>query len=137
MSSACREIMEGMWRPARFGWIYPLAVMYSQSLTIPNSVTLYHFYGDALLKNSNALAIVDPSSARDVAIILMLIHQMVVGPLLRPLSRPAAVCMLTQWTQLKLDSGENALLHGQFCSVVIMCLGCVAIIFSCSSTRWW
>ena len=68
-----------MWRPGRFSWIYPLAVLYSQSLTIPNSVTLYYYYGDALLKNSNALAIVDPSPARDVAIILMPIHQMVVS----------------------------------------------------------
>ena len=68
-----------MWRPGRFSWIYPLAVLYSQSLTIPSSVTLYQYYGNALLKNSNALAIVDPSPARDVAIILMLIHQMVVS----------------------------------------------------------
>lgn len=71
------EIMEGMWRPARFGWIYPLAVTYTQTLTIPNAVTLYHFYGTRLLRQSNALATVDPSPARTVAIVLMILHQAV------------------------------------------------------------
>ena len=37
--------MEGMWKPSRFAWIYPLAVTYTQSLTIPSAVTLYHYYG--------------------------------------------------------------------------------------------
>ena len=124
----CSEIMEGMWRPNRFSWIYPCAVLYTQMLTIPNAVTMHHIYGmslcssrmcgarhngvycspvvaatqqpvpvskirvtlqssihvnefmnhagtNTLLHQSNALAIVDKSTARDVSIILMIIHQ--------------------------------------------------------------
>ena len=33
--------MEGMWRPERYSWIYPFAVFYANTLTLPNSVALY------------------------------------------------------------------------------------------------
>ncbi|KAK9807255.1 hypothetical protein WJX73_003504 [Symbiochloris irregularis] len=71
------EVMEGMWRPSTFSWIYPLAVTYTQTLTMPNAITLHQIYGSQLLKNSNSLAVVPASAARDVSIILMIMHQAV------------------------------------------------------------
>ena len=69
------EVMAAMWKPKKFGWIYPLSVLYVFTLTIPNSTSLYWAYGTGLLKNNNALAILDPGPARTAAIILMVIHQ--------------------------------------------------------------
>ncbi len=64
-----------MWKPKKFGWIYPLSVLYVFTLTIPNSTAMYWAYGNQLLKNNNALATLDAGPARTAAIIFMVIHQ--------------------------------------------------------------
>merc|ERR1712130_281884 len=71
------EVMHAMWKPKKFGWIYPLSVLYVFALTIPNSTAMYWAYGNQLLKNNNALAILDAGPARTAAIIFMVIHQCV------------------------------------------------------------
>ena len=67
--------MHAMWRPRKFGWVYIAATLYTFTLTMPNSISVYWAYGDQMLTHSNALGILPPSVYRDIAIILMIIHQ--------------------------------------------------------------
>lgn len=64
-----------MHRPVKFKYVYLFATLYIFTLTIPSSMAIYWSFGDALLENSNALSLLPKSPARDVAVILMIIHQ--------------------------------------------------------------
>lgn len=64
-----------MWKPQKFKYIYFLATLYVFTLTIPSATTVYWAFGDQLLTHSNAFALLPHSGWRDVAVILMLIHQ--------------------------------------------------------------
>ena len=72
--------MEGLWRPSRFGWIYPLAVVYTQTLTMPNAITLHQVYGESLHKmlwsQDDTAACVDAGACLTVpTVYLHYIHQ--------------------------------------------------------------
>lgn len=67
--------MHAMHRPVKFKYVYLFATLYIFTLTIPSSMAVYWAFGDALLENANALQLLPKSPARDVAVILMLIHQ--------------------------------------------------------------
>lgn len=67
--------MHAMWRPRKFGWVYIAACLYTFTLTMPNSISVYWAHGDQMLTKSNALGVLPPSTYRDIAIILMIIHQ--------------------------------------------------------------
>ena len=67
--------MHAMYRPVKFKYVYLFATLYIFTLTIPSSMAIYWSFGDALLQNSNALSLLPKSPARDVAVLLMLIHQ--------------------------------------------------------------
>lgn len=67
--------MQAMYRPVKFKYVYLFATLYIFTLTIPSSMAMYWSFGDALLENSNALALLPKSPARDVAAFLMLLHQ--------------------------------------------------------------
>lgn len=70
-----REIMHAMWKPQKFKSIYLLATLYVFTLTIPSAAAVYWAFGDQLLTHSNAFSLLPRSRWRDVAVILMLIHQ--------------------------------------------------------------
>lgn len=70
-----REIMHAMWKPQKFKAIYLLATLYVLTLTIPSATAVYWAFGDMLLNHSNAFALLPKSPFRDMAVILMLIHQ--------------------------------------------------------------
>ncbi|KAH9603445.1 hypothetical protein KSS87_015746 [Heliosperma pusillum] len=73
---ACaREIMHAMWKPQKFKLIYLLATLYVLTLTLPSASAVYWAFGDMLLDHSNALSLLPRTAFRDVAVILMLIHQ--------------------------------------------------------------
>lgn len=67
--------MHAMYRPVKFKYVYLFATLYIFTLTIPSSMAVYWAFGDSLLVNANALALLPKSAARDVAVLLMLIHQ--------------------------------------------------------------
>lgn len=71
----CREIMHAMWKPQKFKYIYLYATLYVFTLTIPSAAAMYWAYGDQLLNNANAFALLPKNGFRDAAVILMLIHQ--------------------------------------------------------------
>ncbi len=71
----CREIMHAMWKPVKFKYVYVFATLYVFTLTIPSAIAVYWAFGDLLLKNTNALSLLPRSGARDLAVVLMLIHQ--------------------------------------------------------------
>lgn len=70
-----REIMHSMWKPAKFKFVYLFATLYVLTLTLPSGITLYWAFGDTLLTHSNSISLLPKTVARDIAIILMLIHQ--------------------------------------------------------------
>ncbi|KAK7390644.1 hypothetical protein VNO78_25989 [Psophocarpus tetragonolobus] len=71
------EIMHAMWKPRKFKYIYFLATLYVFTLTIPSAVAVYWAFGDQLLDHSNAFSLLPRTAFRDVAVILMLIHQFI------------------------------------------------------------
>ncbi len=86
-SVLCREIMHAMWKPVKFKYVYIFATLYVFTLTIPSAIAVYWAFGDLLLEHSNALSLLPRSGARDLAVVLMLIHQVLtVSPLNRNLS---------------------------------------------------
>lgn len=70
-----REIMHAMWKPQKFKAIYLFATLYVLTLTLPSATAVYWAFGDMLLNHSNAFALLPKSPFRDMAVILMLIHQ--------------------------------------------------------------
>jgi len=71
----CREIMHAMWKPQKFKAIYLLATLYVLTLTLPSASAVYWAFGDMLLDHSNAFSLLPRSPFRDMAVVLMLIHQ--------------------------------------------------------------
>lgn len=71
----CREIMHAMWKPQKFKAIYLFATLYVLTLTLPSAAAVYWAFGDMLLNHSNAFSLIPRSPFRDMAVILMLIHQ--------------------------------------------------------------
>lgn len=71
------EIMHAMWKPQKFKKVYFLATLYIFTLTLPSAIAVYWAYGDILLDHSNALSVLPKTPFRDVAVILMLIHQFI------------------------------------------------------------
>lgn len=67
--------MHAMDKPAKFKKVFLLATLYVFTLTIPSAIAVYWAFGDALLTNFNSLALLPRDIARDVAVTLMLIHQ--------------------------------------------------------------
>nr|PNR47751.1 hypothetical protein PHYPA_012224 [Physcomitrium patens] len=80
------EIMHAMYKPSKFKYVFLLATLYVFTLTIPSAVAVYWAFGDTLLTHANALSLLPRSAARDVAVVLMLIHQFItVGFAVTPL----------------------------------------------------
>lgn len=71
------EIMHAMWKPRKFKIIYLYATIYVWTLTIPSAIAVYWAFGDQLLDHANAFALLPKSRARDLAVVLMLIHQFI------------------------------------------------------------
>lgn len=71
------EIMHAMWKPKKFKAIYLLATLYVFTLTLPSAISVYWAFGDTLLDHANALSLLPKSGFRDLAVVLMLIHQFI------------------------------------------------------------
>ncbi|MQL96324.1 hypothetical protein Taro_028997 [Colocasia esculenta] len=71
------EIMHAMWKPQKFKLIYLMATLYVLTLTLPSAICMYWAFGDMLLTHSNAFSLLPRSGFRDMAVILMLIHQFI------------------------------------------------------------
>ncbi|KAL4013132.1 hypothetical protein IC575_025286 [Cucumis melo] len=71
------EIMDAMWKPEKFKGIYLMATVYVLTLTLPSAAAVYWAFGDLLLNHSNAFALLPKSTFRDLAVVLMLIHQFI------------------------------------------------------------
>ncbi|MCO5575723.1 hypothetical protein L7F22_029526 [Adiantum nelumboides] len=71
------EIMHAMWKPSKFKVIYLYATLYVWTLTLPSAIAVYWAFGDQLLDHSNAFSLMPRSPARDLAVVLMLIHQFI------------------------------------------------------------
>ncbi|KAK8625171.1 hypothetical protein V6N13_090047 [Hibiscus sabdariffa] len=69
------EIMHAMWKPQKFKAIYLIATLYVLTLTLPSAAAVYWAFGDMLLNHSNAFSLLPRTPFRDMAVILMLIHQ--------------------------------------------------------------
>jgi len=75
ITCGCREIMHAMWKPQKFKLIYLIATVYVLTLTLPSASAVYWAFGDKLLDHANALSLLPRTGFRDVAVVLMLIHQ--------------------------------------------------------------
>ncbi|XP_012467533.1 auxin transporter-like protein 5 [Gossypium raimondii] len=71
------EIMHAMWKPQKFKAIYLIATLYVLTLTLPVAAAVYWAFGDMLLDHSNAFSLLPRTPFRDMAVILMLIHQFI------------------------------------------------------------
>ncbi|KAH7434606.1 hypothetical protein KP509_06G025700 [Ceratopteris richardii] len=71
------EIMHAMWKPKQFKSVYLISTFYVFTLTLPSAIAMYWAFGDQLLTHSNAFALLPSSGARDLAVVLMLIHQFI------------------------------------------------------------
>ncbi|XP_022952827.1 auxin transporter-like protein 1 isoform X1 [Cucurbita moschata] len=71
------EIMDAMWKPRKFKFIYFIATLYVFTLTIPSATAVYWAFGDQLLTHSNAFSLLPTNGWRTTAIVLMLIHQFI------------------------------------------------------------
>ncbi|KAK3421065.1 hypothetical protein EUGRSUZ_G01769 [Eucalyptus grandis] len=71
------EIMHAMWKPQKFKAIYLWATLYVMTLTLPSAAAVYWAFGDMLLNHANAFSLLPRSPFRDMAVILMLIHQFI------------------------------------------------------------
>ncbi|KAK4276765.1 hypothetical protein QN277_014876 [Acacia crassicarpa] len=71
------EIMHAMWKPQKFKLIYLMATLYVLTLTLPSAAAVYWAFGDMLLTHSNAFSLLPRTGFRDIAVILMLIHQFI------------------------------------------------------------
>ncbi|XP_039015161.1 auxin transporter-like protein 2 [Hibiscus syriacus] len=71
------EIMHAMWKPQKFKAIYLIATLYVLTLTLPSAAAVYWAFGDMLLNHSNAFSLLPRTPFRDMAVILMLIHQFI------------------------------------------------------------
>ncbi|CAM8924614.1 unnamed protein product [Rhodiola kirilowii] len=71
------EIMDAMWNPRKFKYIYLFATLYVFTLTLPSAIAVYWAFGDQLLDHSNAFSLLPRTGWRDAAVILMLIHQFI------------------------------------------------------------
>lgn len=69
--------MHAMWKPEKFKGIYFMATVYVLTLTLPSAAAVYWAFGDLLLNHSNAFALLPKSPFRDLAVVLMLIHQVI------------------------------------------------------------
>lgn len=69
--------MHAMWKPEKFKSIYLVATVYVVTLTLPSAAAVYWAFGDLLLNHSNAFALLPQSPFRDMAVVLMLIHQVI------------------------------------------------------------
>lgn len=74
--------MHAMWKPQKFKAIYLVATVYVLTLTLPSAAAVYWAFGDMLLNHSNAFSLLPKSPLRDMAVILMLIHQAQSSPYL-------------------------------------------------------
>lgn len=63
--------------PKKFKAIYLLATLYVFTLTLPSAISVYWAYGDTLLEHANALSLLPKTGFRDLAVVLMLIHQFI------------------------------------------------------------
>lgn len=71
------EVLDSMYRPAKFHKVFACSYSYVFTLTIPNSVLTYWAFPAATILNGNAFAVYPASGYRTTAIILMIGHQMV------------------------------------------------------------
>ncbi|VFQ67816.1 unnamed protein product [Cuscuta campestris] len=71
------EIMDAMWKPQKFKAIYGWATLYVLTLTLPSAAAVYWAFGDLLLDHSNAFSLLPRTPFRDIAVVLMLIHQFI------------------------------------------------------------
>ncbi|KAJ7528947.1 hypothetical protein O6H91_15G026300 [Diphasiastrum complanatum] len=71
------EIMHAMWNPEKFKSIYFYSTLYVLAMTLSSATSVYWAFGDELLQNANALAVLPKSAFRDLAVILMLLHQFI------------------------------------------------------------
>ena len=67
--------MHAMWKPQKFKAIYLVATLYVLTLTLPSAASVYWAFGDLLLNHSNAFSLLPKTPFRDMAVILMLFHQ--------------------------------------------------------------
>ena len=67
--------MHAMWKPKKFKTVYFTATLYVFTLTLPSAITMYWAFGDELLDHANAFSLLPKTGARDLAVVLMLIHQ--------------------------------------------------------------
>ncbi|KAJ7562629.1 hypothetical protein O6H91_03G078100 [Diphasiastrum complanatum] len=71
------EILDAMWKPRKYKVVYLYAILYIFTLTLPSAITMYWAFGETMLHNSNAFAVLPKTKYRDAAVVLMLMHQFI------------------------------------------------------------
>jgi auxin influx carrier (AUX1 LAX family) len=71
------EIIDAMWGPSNYDWVYPLSYLFTFAIAAPHSVLVQLSFPGANLKQDNVYGALPKSTARTASIILMLIHQIV------------------------------------------------------------
>ncbi|XP_024528202.1 auxin transporter-like protein 1 [Selaginella moellendorffii] len=69
------ELAGSMWKPRDFKRVYFYVVLYTLTLTLPSASTVYWAFGDRMLHNANAFAVLPRTKFRDAAVVLIIIHQ--------------------------------------------------------------
>ncbi|XP_024536360.1 auxin transporter-like protein 2 isoform X2 [Selaginella moellendorffii] len=69
------EIMDAMWKPEEYKLPWLFGMVYTGLVSLIPTMSLFWRFGDKLLKQANAIALLPKSIFRDAAVILLLLHQ--------------------------------------------------------------
>ncbi|KAK9807758.1 hypothetical protein WJX72_008373 [[Myrmecia] bisecta] len=71
------EVIDAMFQPSKYDRVYPLSYLFTVFVTVPHSILIQLAFPAANAKYGNVYGVVPVSAARDVSIVLMIIHQFV------------------------------------------------------------
>ncbi|CAL5229390.1 g12708 [Coccomyxa viridis] len=69
------EVIDAMYKPSRYDSIYPLSYIFTYVVTVPHSILTQLAWPLGNAKQGNVFGVVPNNAARDVSIILMVIHE--------------------------------------------------------------
>lgn len=71
------EVIDAMFQPSRYDHVYPFSYMYTYLVSVPHSILIQLANPTANKAYGNVYGVVPVSGARDVSIVLMIVHQFV------------------------------------------------------------
>ncbi|CAL5220457.1 g2477 [Coccomyxa viridis] len=71
------EIIDAMWKPSAYDWVYPLSYLFTFSIATPHSILVQLAYPKGNLTQDNVYGVLPKNGWMVASIIIMLIHQII------------------------------------------------------------